>query len=133
MRGTLPGQVEQQARQAVRSGHAGGGLGRDGTFTVEGTERMTWRIRGEPVIVQKRTLADEWSGGRYREYFAEIPDQGHITMIMLTTPDESGVTIELGPPPPSPSPMTPPAAPREKHATTALSEAEVQRFFESFQ
>jgi hypothetical protein len=132
MRGTAPAAVEQQARQAVRSGHAGGGLGRDGTFTVGGTERLSWRIRGEPVIVQKRTLADEWSGCRYREYFAEIPDPDHITMIILTTPDESGVTIEIGPPPPSPPPMTPPAAPRQSHSTTALSEEEVQRFFESF-
>jgi hypothetical protein len=133
MRGTMPGQVEQQARQAVRSGHAGGGLGRDGTFTVEGTERLTWRIREEPVIVQKRTMVDEWSGCRYREYTAQIPDPDHITMIMLTTPDESGVTIEIGPPPPPASPMTPPAAPREKQTTTALSEEDVQRFFESFQ
>ena len=83
------------------------------------------------MTVTRVTGLDEWSGTRYREYTAQIPDPKHVTMVVVITPDESGVTIEIGPPPPSP--MTPPAAPREKQSTTALSEEEVQRFFESFQ
>ena len=128
MQGTPPGQVELQTRQAVRGEH-----GRGGEFTAERTEILTFVIRGEPVTVQKTTGVDEWSGYHYREYSAEIPDPGHITMIMVATPDESGVTLEIGPRPPPPSPTMPPSAPRQTHSTTALSEEDVQRFFESFQ
>jgi hypothetical protein len=125
MRGASPAQVEQQLRQTVHSER-----GRGGEFNAQQTEQLTYTIRGQTVAVTRSTGIDAWSGTRYREYTAEIPDPKHVTMVVVVTPDESGVTIEIGPPP---SPMVPRATPREKQTTTALSEEEVQRFFESFQ
>jgi hypothetical protein len=124
MQGTLPFQADQMLRQTLN-----GEDGRNGPFTIVGTEQVTYTIRGQTVVVVKLTGVDEWSGSQYRQYTAAIPDPDRITNVAVITPDEAGVTIELGPP----TGVAPPGTPREQHITTALSDDEVRRFFESFQ
>lgn len=124
MLGTQPFQADQMLRQTLN-----GEDGRDGPFTIRSTEQVTYTVRGQAVVVSRSTGVDEWSGSQYRQYTAMIPDPDRITNIAVITPDEAGVTIELGPQPGDASPGTP----RETHVTTALSEDEVRRFFESFQ
>jgi hypothetical protein len=128
MPGSLPSQVEQQAMQAVNMHHQ-----RGGDSTVERTEPLTCQIRGQSVTVRKSTEIHQWSGVRYREYVAAIPDPDHATVVILVTPDEAGVEMPIGPPPPQASPHSPPIAPRPTQTTKSLTEAEVRAFFESFE
>lgn len=78
------------------------------TETLETTE-LELTINGQTVSVARSIVLDNERGDRFREYIAEIPNDGGLTFAGLITPEEAGAE------------------------GVALSEEEVRGFFESFQ
>ena len=106
------GTIRQQAEFGIRDILENKDGRESGSLEIEETEQLEFTIRGQTVSVQKTIGLDNQRQQRFRQYIAEIPNEGGLILAALITPDE-----------PSESSETP---------TVSLTEDEVREFFESF-